>query len=199
MTIPNEPIFSGDTRAFFTHLYGLDNFGKLFTPRQLLALMTFVKYVREAHEKMLQQGYEEDIAKANATYLGILCDRLADRGSTICRWDNLRDMASNTFSRQALPMVWDFAENNPLGNASGNAKNALGWILNVINHETNSGNPGILQRASATAIPIESEFLDAVITDPPYFDSVPYADLSDYFYVWFKRSIGPSLSRTFLR
>jgi putative DNA methylase len=190
LTVPNEPIFSGDTRAFFTHLYGLDNFGKLFTPRQLLALMTFVKYVRQAHEKMLQQGYEEDLAKAIATYLGILCDRIADYNSTITTWNSIGEKIKNTFSRQALPMVWDFSEINPLGNASGNVQGALNWILNVINHEFDSGNQGILQRASAMNIPIESEFLDAVITDPPYFDSVPYADLSDFFYVWFKRSIG---------
>ena len=68
LTIPNEPIFSGDTRAFFTHLYGLDNFGKLFTHRQLLSLMTFVKWIRLAHEKMMQQGYEEEFGKAIATY-----------------------------------------------------------------------------------------------------------------------------------
>jgi putative DNA methylase len=194
LTLPNEPIFSGDTRAFFTHLYGLDNFGKLFTSRQLLSLMTFVKWVRLAHDKMLQQGCEEGLAKAVATYLGILCDRIADRGSTICRWDNLRDMASNTFARQALPMVWDFAENNPLGNASGNANNALDWILKFITQEFNSGLPGNPQRGSAMALPIDAESLnsslDAVITDPPYFDSVPYADLSDFFYVWLKRSIG---------
>lgn len=190
LTIPNEPIFSGDTRAFFTHLYGLDNFGKLFTPRQLLALMTFVKWVRLAHEKMMQQGYEEDFGKAIATYLGIMCDRLADYNSSITSWHNTGEKTSHTFTRQALPMVWDFAEINPIGGGSGNASSAIDWILQVINQESKNRLPGNCQRSSAMSPSLESESIDAVITDPPYFDSVPYADLSDFFYVWLKRSIG---------
>lgn len=197
LTIPNEPIFSADTRAFFTHLYGLDTFGKLFTSRQLLALMTFAKWVKLAHQKMEQQGYEEEFGKAIATYLGILCDRLADRCSTICRWDNAYIKTSNTFSRQALPMVWDFSEVNPFGNSSGNCEGALGWILDFVRQEADSGFSAISKRGSSAALPIESESLDAVITDPPYFDSVPYADLSDFFYVWLKRSIGHLCSEHF--
>lgn len=190
LTIPNEPVFSGDTRAFFTQLYGLDNFGKLFTPRQLLSLMTFVKWVKLAHQEILQQGYEEELAKAIVTYLGIMCDRLADYNSSITHWHNTGEKMSNTFARQALPMVWDFAEINPLGNASGNAEGALSWILQFIRQEFANNNSGLVQRASSMTLPIESNTLDAVITDPPYFDSVPYADLSDFFYVWLKRSIG---------
>ena len=174
--------------------------------------MTFVKWVRLAHEKMMQQGYEEEFGKAIATYLGVMCDRLADYNSSITHWHNTGEKMSNTFSRQALPMVWDFAEINPLGNASGNAEGALTWILQVINQEAPPLNPphkggevnssplsldgrGVrgegakAQRSSATILSLESESLDAVVTDPPYFDSVPYADLSDFFYVWLKRSI----------
>ncbi|CAD5985355.1 DUF1156 domain-containing protein [Planktothrix agardhii 1806] len=189
ISTPDEPVkvWSG---VFNAPLYGLDKFEKLFSPRQLLSLMTFVKWVKLAHQEILQQGYEEELAKAIVTYLGIMCNKLTDRGSTICRWDNLRDLASNTFSRQALPMVWDFAENNFLGNASGNVNNALSWILQFIRQESYNNNSGLVQRASSMALPIESNTLDAVITDPPYFDSVPYADLSDFFYVWLKRSIG---------
>jgi len=190
LTIPNEPIFSGDTRAFFTHLYGLDNFGKLFTPRQLLALMTFVKWVKLAHEEMMQQGYEEEFGKAIATYLGIMCDRIADYNSSLTTWGNTRETIVHTFTRQALPMVWDFAEINPVVDGSGTGSSALDWVVSVINQEAKRSSPGILQRSSAMSPSLESESIDAVITDPPYFDSVPYADLSDFFYVWLKRSIG---------
>ena len=188
ISTPNEPVkvWSG---VFNAPLYGLDKFEKLFTSRQLLALMTFVKWVKLAHEEMIQQGYEEEFGKAIATYLGIMCDRIADYNSSITHWHNTRELIGNTFARQALPMVWDFAEINPLGNASGNAEGALTWILQVINEESKNRLPGTCQRSSATALSIESESLDAVITDPPYFDSVPYADLSDFFYVWLKRSI----------
>lgn len=190
LTIPDEPLPNYGVLGFRVQPYGLLQWSDLFTPRQLLSLMAFVKYVREAHEKMLCQGYEEDFAKAIATYLGILCDRLADYNSSITHWNGAREVICNTFARQALPMVWDFTETNPIVDGSGTGSSALNWITSVISREAKNSSSGILKRASATAIPIESESLDAVISDPPYFDSVPYADLSDFFYVWFKRSIG---------
>ncbi|MEH1798446.1 MAG: hypothetical protein V7L13_04615 [Nostoc sp.] len=190
VSTPDEPVkvWSG---VFNAPLYGLDKFEKLFTFRQLLSLMTFVKWVKLVHQEILQQGYEEGLAKAISTYLGIMCDRLTDYNSSISTWHNGRELIGHTFTRQALPMVWDFAEINPIGTGSGNAKGALDWILQFIKQESQEyTKPGILQRSSATSISIESASLDAVITDPPYFDSVPYADLSDFFYVWLKRSIG---------
>ncbi|PSB15315.1 DUF1156 domain-containing protein [Phormidesmis priestleyi ULC007] len=190
LTIPTEPLPEYGTLGFRVQPYGLLKWADLFTSRQLLALMTFVKWVRVAHEKMMQEGYEDEFGKAISTYLGILCDRLADYNSSITHWHGGRELIGNTFTRQALPMVWDFAEINPLGNASGNVSGALDWILQVIRQESNSNNPAITKRGSSMALPIESESLDAVITDPPYFDSVPYADLSDFFYVWLKRSVG---------
>jgi putative DNA methylase len=191
LTVPNEPLPDYGVLGFRVQPYGLLKWSDLFTSRQLLSLMTFVKWVRLAHQEIVSQGYEEEFGKAISTYLGILCDRLADYNSSITHWHNSRELIGNTFARQALPMVWDFAEINPLGNASGNAVGALSWILQFIRQEAvETGKFGILQRSSAMSISIESNSLDAVITDPPYFDSVPYADLSDYFYVWLKRSIG---------
>jgi putative DNA methylase len=191
LTVPYESLSIEDNRNFWITEYGLTKFGQLFTPRQLLSLMTFVKWVRLAHQEMLQEGYEKELAKAISTYMGILCDRLSDYNSSITTWHNGRELIGHTFTRQALPMVWDFAEINPIGSGSGNARSAIDWILQFIRQESvETGKFGILQRNSATSMSIESESLDAVITDPPYFDSVPYADLSDYFYVWLKRSIG---------
>jgi len=87
-------------------------------------------------------------------------------------------------------MVWDFGEINPLGTGSGNVGSAIHWIIEVIKHENSNPNFANVQRSSSMYTSIETSSLDAVITDPPYFDSVPYADLSDYFYIWLKRSIG---------
>lgn len=206
LTIPDEPIFSGDTRAFFTHLYGLDNFGKLFTPRQLLSLMTFVKWIRLAPEEifkelgktslnansnfLITEADKKDFVKAICTYLGILCDRLSDYNSSLTTWGNTRETVGHTFTRQALPMVWDFIEINPNVEASGTACSARDWIVATIRQEAVHNNCGNLQRTSSLTLPLETKSLDAIITDPPYFDSVPYADLSDFFYVWLKRSIG---------
>ncbi len=191
LTIPHEPIEKNDSLNFKVPLYGLTEFKDLFTLRQLLALMTFVKWVRLAHEEIMQQGYEEEFGKAIATYLGIMCDRIADYNSSITSWHNTGEKTSHTFTRQALPMVWDFVEINPLGNASGNAEGALSWIRQFIRQESvETRNFASLQRGSAMGMSIESETLDAVITDPPYFNSIAYADLSDFFYVWLKRAIG---------
>ena len=198
ITTPDEPVkvWSG---VFNVPLYGLDQFEKLFTSRQLLALMTFVKWVRLAHDEMVQQGYEGEFAKAIATYLGIMCDRISDYNSSVTTWHNGRELIGHTFTRQALPMVWDFAEINPLGSGSGNASSAIDWILDFIRRESKSvfTHSAKVQRVSATSLPIETNSLDAIITDPPYFDSVPYADLSDFFYVWLKRSIGHLYSEHF--
>lgn len=87
-------------------------------------------------------------------------------------------------------MVWDFAEINPFGNAFGNVSSAVNWIIDFIHQEHRSGLPAILERGSAMTLSIKSASIDAVVTDPPYFDAVPYADISDFYYVWFKRSIG---------
>lgn len=170
--------------------YGLTRFVDLFTPRQLLALLTFTAEVHHAYATMIEEGLEHERAVAITTYLGLMVDRLADRNSTICHWDNSRETGSNTYARQALPMVWDFVEVNPFGGSSGNIKGALNWILNVMQALSASGQPSHVFRNSATHLPLEDGTLDAVITDPPYYDNVSYADLSDFFYVWLKRSIG---------
>ncbi len=197
LTTPDEPLPNYGVLGFRVQPYGLLKWSDLFTPRQLLSLMTFVKWVRLAHEEMLQQGYEEDFGKAIATYLGILCDKLAMFNCSLTRWFNHREGICPVFSNQALPMVWDFIEGNPLCSGSGSWESAQLYIKEVICTESYTTHTLNLQRTSAMAMPITSESLDAVITDPPYFDSVPYADLSDFFYVWLKRSIGYLYSEHF--
>src|SRR5260370_12418477 len=139
---------------------------------------------------MLEEGIEPEQARAITTYLGLMVDRLADRNSTICTWDNSRETIGHTYARQALPMVWDFAEVNPFGGATGNIMGALMWILEAVQSLVKSGQPAVLYRASASQLPFGDGVFNAVITDPPYYDNVSYADLSDFFYVWLKRSIG---------
>jgi putative DNA methylase len=148
LTTPDEPLPPIGTLGFRVQAYGLLQWQDLFAPRQLLSLMTFVKWVRKAHDELLAQGYEEEFAKAVSTYLGILCDRLSDYNSSIAHWHNSREVIGNTFARQALPMVWDFSEINPVGNASGNADGALIWMLKVIQHENTNTNFANVQRSS---------------------------------------------------
>jgi putative DNA methylase len=190
LTVPGEPITTDAKNSCWTHLYGLTTFGDLFTPRQMLCLLTFAAAVRECVAELEREGVEGERAKAVATYLGIACDRIADRGSNLCHWDNAYTKTANTFARQALPMVWDFAEANPFGDSSGDAHQAVEWVAGVAEAQTASGPPATVTRGSATALPWPDASFDAVITDPPYYDNVPYADISDFFYVWLKRTVG---------
>jgi putative DNA methylase len=190
LTLPDELINNLETRWFAPPDYGLPRFTDIFSRRQLLALLTFTSEVHHAHNTMLEEGKEPEKAAAITTYLGLMVDRLADRNSTVCRWDNSRETITNTYARQAIPMVWDFAEVNPFGGASGDISGALKWMLEAMQSLVISGQPALVFRTSASQLPLEDGTLDAVITDPPYYDNVSYADLSDFFYVWLKRSIG---------
>lgn len=192
LTLPNEPLPNYGVLGFRVQPYGLLKWSDLFTSRQLLSLMTFAKWVNLAHQEMIQLGYEEEFAKAIATYLSVMIDRVADKASTLCAYEPhpTRIGVTHVFTRQALPMVWDFAEGCPLGESSGSASKALPWITDFLQQESSCVNLAICQRGNAMSLPLESESIDAVITDPPYFDSVPYADLSDFFYIWLKRAVG---------
>ena len=197
-------------------LYGMTKHCDLFTPRQLVALTTFSDLVMEAwelvREDAIKAGMPNDgkgindggagavaYADAVATYLGLALDRLADRGSTICSWDATRDNVRNTFARQAIPMIWDFAEANPFSGSTGNFLGAANWVAGVIQKSPAlaGGKAGQLDAGSAI---VDSDG-SVISTDPPYYDNIGYADLSDFFYVWLRHSIGkvyPDLFSTML-
>lgn len=188
--VPNEPM-QGWRREIRPPIYGIKTWGEIFNPRQALALVTFAKRAREAHKAMLEHGMDEERARAVATYLGITLDKLADYNSSICRWANHGEYIGNTFTRQALPMVWDFAETVPVVDTSGCWSSMLDWNTRAIENAALSAKcSATVLRGSATRIPLEDNFLDAIVTDPPYYDAISYAELSDFFYVWLKRSIG---------
>jgi adenine-specific DNA methylase len=188
--IPDEPL-AYHPQYMLVREYGLDHWGKLFNARQQLTLTTFVRLVHEAHSAMLVAGLDANYAKAVATYLGLAVDRLADRGSTLCRWDASPKMEAlqNTFGRQALPMVWDYAEGNPFGDAAGGFSTCISWIQLYLELESFCPSGG-LARAYLADARTQRASLSLVVTDPPYYDAINYADLSDFFYVWLKRSLG---------
>jgi len=196
LTVPDEPIANlpadcyDNTLGITVRPYGLTTFGHLFTPRQMLSLLAFTVAVRDFVAQASRLRLSEEHIKAVATYLGVLVNRMADKESVLARWDNTRENCQGTFGRQALPMVWDFVEPNPTTDASGGAEGALDWIVGVAEAQAGSGHPATVSRGSATALPWRDTPFDAVITDPPYYDNMPYADISDFFYVWLKRSVG---------
>jgi len=132
-----------------------------------------------------------NIAAPVQTLLAFALDRQADYNSSICRWVAAGEFIGNTFGRQAIPMVWDFCEVCPLSLSTGGFSGACNWIVNVLEREAISENvPGHVESASAAAYPLPSDSADAFITDPPYYDAVPYSHLADFFYVWLRRSLG---------
>lgn len=190
LTVPDEPIVSDAKGSAWIIQYGLEHFGDLFTPRQLLALLTFARFVRTAHSQMLRLRYGRESAGAVTSFLGLMLSRLADFCSAVCTWNYTGGRGTaHTYTRQALPMVWDFAETNPFNRIGANWQACIDAARSTI-HNLPDGPPAVVRRGSATDLPINGCLLDAVVTDPPYYDNVAYADLSDFFYVWMKRSIG---------
>jgi putative DNA methylase len=200
--VPDEPTplgkGPGAERAFSIHKYGLTRWGDLFNARQQLALVTFADLVRRAHAEMLAQGADPEFAKAAATYLALGVDMTAAFCNTLARWENTSEAIKHLFSRQALPILWDYAEVNPFSGSTGSWEAGTEYYLKALAHLTSippvpkSQQPLVpkTQHGSATDLPWGDDFFDAVITDPPYYDNVPYADLSDFFYVWLKRTVG---------
>ena len=189
LTVPDEPIVTDAKNSCWTYLYGLTTFGSLFTVRQQLCVLTFAKAVRESM-RLIREVSGVELSKAVSTVLAILADRTADYNSSCCMWESGGEFIKSTFSRQGIPLVWDFCELAPFGEASGSPSGALDWILGVLEAIASCGLPAIVARGSATALLWGNGTLDAVITDPPYYDNVPYANISDFFYVWLRRSIG---------
>lgn len=189
--IPNEEL--PYLRSIFNvHVYGIRRWRDLFNDRQLLTVAVLCDAVSEIYREMVASSGDEAYSSAIAAYLGLLVDRVADYNSSICRWDNSRESLSNTFSRQALGMVWDYAETDPFAGGSGSLDSSTDWITRVIRHCAAAPAIATVTRGSA-ARPnpkLDAGTVDLVITDPPYYDAVPYADLSDFFYVWAKRSLG---------
>ena len=172
------------------YAYGLTTFGDLFTPRQLVALNTFSDLVAEARERIRQDGGAGVTAYAEAVSLYLSCgiSRLANRSATICVWNRGGEKVEQVFARQAIPMTWDYPETNPLSDSTGGWSGSLGWIpetLRFLPLEV-SGHGTAAQENAVSHAGLESSI---VSTDPPYYDNIAYADLSDFFYVWLRRAL----------
>lgn len=200
-------------KDIWTPPYGLTTFADLFTARQLTALTTFSDLVTDAHDRVLTDAIAAGLpegdrleaggtgatayADAVATYLGLGVSRTTDLGNSLVTWSNSRDQARNLFARQAIPMAWDFVEISPFAGAAGDiviATRSMGEALDRLC----TGLPGVAEQASASARPLSGQLIS---TDPPYYDNIGYSDLSDFFYVWLRRSlraIHPGLLRTML-
>ena len=190
-------------RWFSPPLYGLTTYGDLFTPRQLTALTTFSDLVLESHEKVLRDALEAGMASdgksvgsggtgatayadAVMVYLAFAVSKAADRNSSLCFWETAMDRLRGTFGRQVLPMIWDYAETNPFAGAGGDIYGTAHSLCEVLDN-LSSPIHGSVSQADAAVQSISNA--KVVSTDPPYYDNIGYADLSDFFYVWLRRSL----------
>ncbi|MEB3886135.1 DUF1156 domain-containing protein [Lyngbya sp. CCY1209] len=199
--VPDEPTpkggGSGAGRAFSQRNYGMDKFEDLFTSRQALALTTLVKLVNEVGKK-LANTEDEGLAIAVQSFLSLAIDKQADYLSSICIWHHQnREKVTHTFARQTIPFVSDFVETVFFGSGSGNWNGLFKWSLLAIEKTQKIVTTAQIQGVSAITHPLPDNFSQCFFSDPPYYDAVPYADLSDFFYVWLKRTLPPSLSVSF--
>ena len=188
---PTEPTprqGPGAARAFSVENYGLDQWDKLFTDRQLLALGTILREIRRCSGDM--GDTPEEWREAVAACLALSLGRLADRGSALATWTNDPEKIRSTFARFALPVVWDFAESSPLTDTTGGFVQAVEWIARVVDHlqDAEKDAPGATVLRQSATDPATDRF-DVICTDPPYYDAIPYSDLMDFFYVWLRRAL----------
>ena len=209
---PELPI-PANTRDFKTPLYGIQTFGDLFTDRQLVALTTFSDLVTKAQKRVLQDAaavcVEDDgrplrdggtgaaaYAEAVGVYLGVALSRLSDICNAFCMWEITKTQVRHVFVRQAIAMLWDFGENNVFGNAAGDYAVSLGNMAKSLDRMPEA-HVGFAGQFDAQTQSISDSKI--VSTDPPYYDNIGYADLSDFFYVWLRcslRQVFPELLAT---
>lgn len=174
--VPDEPLPPIGTLGFRVQRYGMMTFGDLFTARQKMALVTLAEETKSTADSTLK------------ILIALLIGKGADGNSSLCRWMASSENPVNQFSRQALPIVWDFCESSPASQARGVFLSATDSVTKVI-RQVRAANIGQVQQADACESPLPSETVSTWFTDPPYYDAIPYSDLSDFFLVWLKRTM----------
>lgn len=198
--LPEEPLAGQDALGFRVPLYGFDTWRKLFTNRQLLALGHLLLAVRSARKAVPDDPSEPSWTEAIAAYLAIVLDKTADYGSSLCTWHNSGEKIGHTFARFALPMVWDTTELAVANEVGGAWPAQLDWVARYVEHAQAAVDGGKGDVLSQSAIAVELQDLDVVITDPPYYDAIPYSDLMDFFHIWLRRctyGLGPESDAVF--
>ena len=191
---PNEKVPVGGSRAgggspFTVPQYGLTHWVDIFTSRQLLTIGTFIGAVRGVSAAMQAEGYSESWQRVVWAMLALTTDKIMEVGSALATWNVSASNARGTFGRFALPIVWDFTEVSPFSGATGDYGVSLEWVCKVVNHLDR----GLVETSCPTitngsALSVSGEF-DAIVTDPPYYDAIPYSDLMDFFYIWLRRML----------
>lgn len=177
-------------------LYGMTTWSKIFNDRQLYSILTYIKIIKEIKLKFFDE-YDKEYSKSVITYLAISLSRVIDYYNTLCIWDNTQERTVHVFGRQSLSMVWDYSELNPNSDTVGSWESMAFRRIHKVLSSFYKSSVATVNQNSADSLSFKDDFFDAVFTDPPYYDNIPYADLSDFFYVWLKRIIGEDYSDLF--
>ncbi len=194
--IPDEPMPGPQTLGFGIALYGFKKWSDIFTNRQLLALMAFVKWTKKSRDDIEGLGYSAEWMETINGYLGCAFNRMLDFSSTLISWISSAEAIGHTFVRYALPMTWDFSEGAIPNEVRGGYQLCLNKVLSSLEtickaYRWQTPDSVILRQSATNPINLK---VDAIVTDPPYYDAIPYADLSDFFFVWLRRTIGTQFS-----
>ena len=180
--------------GFAVQNYGFTQWHQLFTKRQLTILETLSNLLLEVHDHLIEKGAQDKYADVVCTYLALAIGRTAESGCSFAWWENSATFVAPTFTRQALQMNWGFAEANPFSNSTQNWMAQIDWVAKVVERlPTLANSSNVYQADAATTDATDGPI---VVTDPPYYDNIGYADLSDFFYVWLRpllRDIYPEL------
>jgi putative DNA methylase len=211
ITIDFDEVIPNSALGFRTPNYGLTHFADLFTPRQLTFLTTLISLIPDLLDTIEQDAKKAGLAgdgldldegcqgakaysQAITVYLSLLIDKMVGSHSSLCSWDSSRESIRSTFARQALPMVWDYAEGNPFSDSSGSFQNMIDWVVKAIK-EFPATSPAVANIVDARGDYLASNII--ISTDPPYYDNISYANLSDYFYIWLRQSLKPIYNSVF--
>ncbi len=198
--LPDEELPPIGTLGFSVQNYSIIKWKDLFNFRQQLSLVTFLECIKSKYPEISQEvnnlfpnklSIIPNLADIVLVYLSIIFGRLADKNANIVIYNVYGEKIEHVFGRTALPMVWDYVELNVFSGANGDWLHQAAWVVRFLENNTWKAPSSVsISQASATDLNFPDSFFDAIITDPPYYDNVPYSDLSDFFYVWFKRLLG---------
>ena len=192
---PHELMPQNDSQNLKIPLWGFKSFGEMFSDRQMLVMLSLVSNLNKLKVESIQGS---DYFISVATYLAMLIDRIAMRYTTFNTWHIQQDTVEKIMSKQAIPMVFDYPEMTPFSSFTSSADGQLEQIIDYIDEENKCFNISVCQNAaSGDKSQFKEKYLDVVVTDPPYYDAIAYADLSDFFYVWLKRTIGKEYTLNF--
>ncbi len=199
--LPDEEPDTEDHAVNRLPLYGMPEWRDMFNSRQQLALVVLSERIKSNFERIEEDGSSivrrsnldldsTELARAVVGSLGLISGNMLELSNRHCAWEPIAEAIRHVFGRQAIPMTWDYGEVNPIGGSSGSIQLCTSRFCKVIESNAFNTKTGSTTHSSATSLSYKKDSIDAVITDPPYYDNVPYAALSDFFYVWWKRAIG---------